>query len=514
MDSPTFLDQRAAWMERAEALKPQLTRHALAPQSVIRIEHIDFLWQGCAAIPEYPAADLPQQWWTRGKTFLLDFGESVVGHIRLKVHAIDPVIDSPLHLRFFAAETPYELSADLGAYHGRLSRSWLQEEDIHLDYAPVEVTLPRRFSLRYLRVEVVAVPRAIRFDELCVECESAAPYELPPPPPGLDLELQAIDRASVRTLRNCMQSVFEDGPKRDRRLWHGDLRLQALANAVTYRNFPLVERCLWLLAGCTKDDGFFPSAVILQPSPVGSSRVLDYALLLGRTLLEHTRFSGSTELAKALYPLAVYQFDFFREGLGADGTFQNLRHFWVFLDHCRELDRQIPILACASYSLAGLAELAELLGHRKDARRFRAEAEAWRLLARKRLDPELHLLRSGDDAQLSVASQVWGILAGVLTPQEGLRALQALDEHPEAVQPVTPYMTHFYLEACRVCGDETRLMRHLRRYFGGMIARGADTFWEAYNEKDPYFSPYGDPLSNSCCHAWSSTPAWFLRQRP
>lgn len=29
---------------------------------------------------------------------------------------------------------------------------------------------------------------------------------------------------------DCMQSVFEDGPKRDRRLWLGDLRLQALAS--------------------------------------------------------------------------------------------------------------------------------------------------------------------------------------------------------------------------------------------------------------------------------------------
>ena len=27
-----------------------------------------------------------------------------------------------------------------------------------------------------------------------------------------------------------MQDVFEDGPKRDRRLWLGDLRLEALAN--------------------------------------------------------------------------------------------------------------------------------------------------------------------------------------------------------------------------------------------------------------------------------------------
>ena len=43
----------------------------------------------------------------------------------------------------------------------------------------------------------------------------------------------ALDRVSQRTLRDCMQTVFEDGPKRDRRLWLGDLRLQALANYAT-----------------------------------------------------------------------------------------------------------------------------------------------------------------------------------------------------------------------------------------------------------------------------------------
>jgi hypothetical protein len=36
----------------------------------------------------------------------------------------------------------------------------------------------------------------------------------------------------------------EDGPKRDRRLWLGDLRLEALANYETYRNFDLVKRSL------------------------------------------------------------------------------------------------------------------------------------------------------------------------------------------------------------------------------------------------------------------------------
>ena len=43
-------------------------------------------------------------------------------------------------------------------------------------------------------------------------------------------------KIAVNTLKNCMQRVFEDGPKRDRRLWIGDLRLEALANYYTFEN--------------------------------------------------------------------------------------------------------------------------------------------------------------------------------------------------------------------------------------------------------------------------------------
>lgn len=54
------------------------------------------------------------------------------------------------------------------------------------------------------------------------------------------------DAVSVRTLRQCMQTVFEDGPKRNRRLWLDDLRLQALTNYVSFRDYALVKRCLLL----------------------------------------------------------------------------------------------------------------------------------------------------------------------------------------------------------------------------------------------------------------------------
>lgn len=65
-----------------------------------------------------------------------------------------------------------------------------------------------------------------------------------------DNTLKAIYDVSVKTLLDCMQTVFEDGPKRDRRLWLGDLRLQALANYYTFNDLSLVKRCLYLLAEC------------------------------------------------------------------------------------------------------------------------------------------------------------------------------------------------------------------------------------------------------------------------
>ena len=59
-------------------------------------------------------------------------------------------------------------------------------------------------------------------------------------------ELEQLDRIACNTLHDCMQKVFEDGPKRDQRLWMGDLRLQALANYETYQMNDMVKGCLYL----------------------------------------------------------------------------------------------------------------------------------------------------------------------------------------------------------------------------------------------------------------------------
>ncbi|GAB7169398.1 hypothetical protein TUA1478L_13940 [Lactiplantibacillus plantarum] len=61
-----------------------------------------------------------------------------------------------------------------------------------------------------------------------------------------------------------MQDVFEDGPKRDRRLWIGDLRLQALANYATFKDTDLVKRCLYLFGAMPTTAGRIPANVLLN----------------------------------------------------------------------------------------------------------------------------------------------------------------------------------------------------------------------------------------------------------
>jgi hypothetical protein len=54
----------------------------------------------------------------------------------------------------------------------------------------------------------------------------------------------------------------------------------------------------------------------------------------------------------------------------------------------------------------------------------------------------------------------------------------------------------------------------LTSYWGGMVKKGADTFWEVYDPQNDFLSPYNSYLANSYCHAWSCTPVYFIRKYP
>lgn len=51
-------------------------------------------------------------------------------------------------------------------------------------------------------------------------------------------------------------------------------------------------------------------------------------------------------------------------------------------------------------------------------------------------------------------------------------------------------------------------------YWGSMVKRGADTFWEVYDPNNDYLSPYGFFVINSYCHGLELHSVYFINKYP
>jgi hypothetical protein len=294
------------------------------------------------------------------------------------------------------------------------------------------------------------------------------------------------------------------------------MRLQALLNYESFRNDRLVRRCLYLFAGLARPDGTVWSCEYESPRPHGGQGfILDYTALFVPTLLEYARASGDWRTARELWPVARRQMEFVLGYLDPRGVFRDPKKFWLFIDWNAELDKQAPMQGVFVFSLRALLDLAHDLGKEREV------AVLARLLprmiegARRDLwDARQGFFVSGPKRQVSWAAQAWMVIAGIMTPEEGSAAFQKLPRLRGAIRPVTPYLWHYVVEAMILCGMEREAVRLIRDYWGRMVEFDATTFWEVFDPADPKLSPYGSHLMNSCCHAWSCTPAYFIRRHP
>lgn len=448
---------------------------------------------------------------TMGESVIFDFGTHLVGTPEISVSYKGRIPDSPVYLRIYFAESERELEENCETYNGWISKGWIQEEFIHVDEIPSVVSFSRRYAFRYVRISVLAFTK-----DSILEIQNVKAYSVTSAPEEIGLcgrteEERKIDAVALKTLSDCMQTEFEDGPKRDRRLWLGDLRLQALTNYETYKHNDLVKRCLYLFAGCTLPDGRVCQSIFTRPVVQGDGGSnFDYSLLFVPTLLDYYQATGDAETARELLPTAKKQIELAREYFKED-VMGDYEMGWCFLDWSFELNRQTGGQAVYIYSEKALIRLLRLL--KEDASEYEEDAaRKEKTLIEHFFDDELKLFVSGQERQISYASNVWSVLAGVFSKEENAHILHNLQNYKDAIKPVTPYMMHHYVQAL----IESALLEEgeavMKDYWGGMVALGADTFWELYNPDDPDETPYGGIVVNSYCHAWSCTPSYFLRK--
>ena len=447
----------------------------------------------------------------------IDFGRHMVGYLHLKLGYINSHPDAPVWLKIYFAESKKELEEKVENYDGWICSGWVQQEQIHVDVIPAEIELPRRYAFRYVKIEVLDISSKfeLMIDDAYVEAVSSADETTLIPYESTDKELVAIDRIACNTLHDCMQQVFEDGPKRDRRLWIGDLRLQALANYETYRMNDMVKGCLYLFAALPMENGQVGACVFMEPEPeVDDTCMFDYSLLFIPTLWDYYQETGDRQALEELWLTVKQQLKLAEERVDEDGIVADSDVLgWCFLDWSLELNKQAGAQGVLLYALKAAIRIAGELKEDREAEMMQKKYDLYCGAAKKYFwDEKQKLFVSGKDRQVSYASQVWLILGGAANQKEGINILHRVAQHQNAVRIVTPYMYHYYIEAFLQCGEKEEALQIMKTYWGGMAKQGADTFWELYDPKNPEASPYGGTIVNSYCHAWSCAPAYFLRR--
>lgn len=185
-----------------------------------------------------------------------------------------------------------------------------------------------------------------------------------------DTRLNQLWAISERTLRLCMDDIFNDCPHRDQAQWMDAFVSSKIALSL-YGVTDLTRKCILQHALCSFRDG-----KLLSPSICGWSFMPDYAMVLMRFILWYYQITGDRRLVAEVWDYCVAGIDYLKRYRQSDGLLADVEG--AYLDNAFELCRLEKSAAVNSLyfsALNAMAELAELLDRSDESAVYRQEAE-------------------------------------------------------------------------------------------------------------------------------------------
>jgi hypothetical protein len=329
--------------------------------------------------------------------------------------------------------------------------------------------------------------------------------------------MNQIWQVSRHTLRLCMQHFYEDGIKRDRALWMGDTRVEALVNYYVFGDTRLIADSLEQLAAIQREDGAIP-AVGPQPNTL---LLPDYCAYWISGLWDYYAYSGDLKAVKKMWPNLLRQVEWFQKQQDEHRLLPNAerKEWWTFIDWA-DLDKrgEVAALNCVWHqALDEAARLARAVGERPKEREFAQMAARVKQAINERLWSKERGAyvdcRVGDELsqKLSEQANMLAVYTGVADRDKWESIHRYLFESGQpVVRTTTPYLNFYVVSALLKMGCRDQAVKLIRGYWGEMIRRGATSFWETF---DPASPPGSTPPANmSYCHGWSSGPGRLLPQ--
>ena len=184
-----------------------------------------------------------------------------------------------------------------------------------------------------------------------------------------DPELNRLWEISARTLRTCMDDIYNDCPHRDQAQWMDAFVSSRIALSL-YGVTDLTRKCILQHGVCSFKDG-----KLLSPSICGWNFMPDYAMIQILFIRWYYQVTGDRELIAEIWHNCVAGVDYMKHYRQPDGLLADVNV--AYLDNAFELCRQEKCAALNSLYYAALnamADLASILEKGGDAAQYRREA--------------------------------------------------------------------------------------------------------------------------------------------
>ncbi len=420
---------------------------------------------------------------------ILDFGKEICGGVRI-VTAIVKGLTTKIRLVF--GESVSEAMSSIGEKGATNHHS---PRDFNAMISNLSTLEFGRTGFRFVKIELEEDNAEVAFKSVIGLC-SLPDEKLVGKIETDDESINKILETAVYTCTlNMQDGYFLDGIKRDRLVWSGDMYSEIKTALCSFGNTPHTKRSLDFVKATTPD-GFWMNNI---PS---------YDAWWVINVCEYYNYSGdSAYLTKNLNNMnaAIKELD---ACIDEDGTMDfgktgrklGLHKFFLDWPTDGTKDAVTGTALLILYAVRIFRETA------KDA----ACGETICSINRK-----LQRYISEETSKKQIAA--FQALCG--KPSDGLKRLLEKD----GASGFSTFMSYFILKALIVSGSD-RTVDYIKEYYGGMIGRGATTFWEDFDiswldgsgrideipapDKKDLHADYGQfcykGLRHSLCHGWSS----------
>lgn len=420
---------------------------------------------------------------------VLDFGREICGGVRILTHYING--GKPVRIRF--GESVSEAITPLGVKNATNDHS---PRDFHVEIPQLSDLTFGQTGFRFVSLEFNGGDyeiKSVLAESVTENHEIKGAFECSDP---LVNEIYSTAR---RTLLLCLQNgMIWDGIKRDRLVWIGDLHPETLGLLYSVGDVENIENCL-----------DFAAAETLPTDWMNGLTAYSFWWII--VLYDYYRFTGKTEVLSKHADYLETLIKNTESLIGEDGSTKFPSDF---------LDWPTSGSADAAEGVAALAKIAcdkaAILLRIADRDASRAENAAAKLSRRK--PPRL-------THKQAVAMRYLAFNDDPKTVGEILTA--------NGAKGLSTFMSYYVLSAMSRAAGTADALNVMKEYYGGMLEKGATSFWEDFDmdwidesgridelPRDGQKDIHGDygkycytGFRHSLCHGWSCGPIQFLSER-